>query len=70
MISEALGAIAALTTVPLIAWFMHAVAREYGPDRVPCLLYHQIHPEDRRTGAESIDPVYACFENRFAELLR
>jgi hypothetical protein len=67
LISIALGATVTLVTTPLTAWFLLAVAREYGSNRVPCLLYHQIHPENRRAGAEAIDPVYACFEDRFAE---
>lgn len=67
LISIALGATVTLVTTLLTAWFLLAVAREYGSNRVPCLLYHQIHPENRRAGAEAIDPVYACFEDRFAE---
>lgn len=63
LISIALGATVTLVTTLLTSWFLLAVAREYGSNRVPCLLYHQIHHENRRAGAEANDPVHACFED-------
>jgi peptidoglycan/xylan/chitin deacetylase (PgdA/CDA1 family) len=47
------------------AWLVRAVIQEYGPRRVPCLLYHQLQPAGR--AAVEVDPVYVCYADRFAE---
>jgi peptidoglycan/xylan/chitin deacetylase (PgdA/CDA1 family) len=53
-----------IVLVPLV-WFFRAVRQEYGPGRIPCLLYHQLQPAG--STASNVDPVYVCYADRFAE---
>jgi peptidoglycan/xylan/chitin deacetylase (PgdA/CDA1 family) len=74
MIERAIADIAPLGALLLaggslgtLLWLLRAVLDEYGRQRVPCLLYHQIQPAPQTDGGPRTDPVYVCFANRFQE---
>jgi peptidoglycan/xylan/chitin deacetylase (PgdA/CDA1 family) len=64
----AVVALAAAAVLGLAAagWLVRAVLQEYGRDRVPCLLYHQLQPPPQGGDPGDADPVYVCYADRFA----
>lgn len=60
------AAAAAFVVLWVLVWLARAVRQEYGPHRVPCLLYHQLQA---RGGAHplEVDPVYVCYADSFSE---
>jgi peptidoglycan/xylan/chitin deacetylase (PgdA/CDA1 family) len=64
---DPLTVIIALLLFSIPVWIAWAMAQEYGPNRVPCLLYHQLRAGHRPGGAIPDDPVYVCHADRFAE---
>jgi len=55
-----------LFLIGFLGFVLRAGFQEYGPHRIPCLLYHQLQPSRGARNLQDVDPVYVCFADQFA----